>query len=90
MEDKTEDIIIDLGQTRIRRQDQMNLVVEQRRPDDKWVFFGYFSNVKSALRSIYRSDLLVQERNMTLREYLEQDLKLKQMLLDTFRKLPDL
>lgn len=36
----------------------------------EWVDKGYYSNVKSALRCIYNDDLLIEDKERTLEEYI--------------------
>lgn len=41
------------------------------KPDrEEWVHVGYFANAKSALRYIYNNDLLIEDKQRTLEEYI--------------------
>lgn len=42
------------------------------KPDrEEWEERGYYSDVQAALRSIYRSDMLIDEERRTLKEYID-------------------
>ena len=51
------------------------------KPDRKeWVDHGYFSNTKSALRHIYNNDLLANDAELTLAEYIDRDRQIAEKL----------
>lgn len=96
-------MIITIEQVRIRKVDDLCVVVEvprektykdaktgelkERAEKDCWMIHGYYGNVKSALRGMYRDDLLIVDKDMTLEEYLDRNEIARKALIDATKRL---
>lgn len=96
-------MIVNIGDVRIRRLDQMCVVIEtkkektfidrktgeekERTEEERWTIYGYYSNIKTALKGIYRDDLLIVDKEMNLEEFLNLNEEARKAVIDATKRL---
>lgn len=88
-------VLIDLGNVRIKEYNSMNHVIEiyeevrkfaSNEVEKKWRFHGYCNDIYSGLSSIQRNELLLDKTKIrTLNDHLEQVKESNQKLMEVMR-----